>query len=97
VDGLRAASSSALEVPVRFKLQVQEWKNVLLRGSAPEAFARYRDAMQAQAAAVDGALGSLGDSISALGEDPATIAQLRERHTILRRLGQTLGEAPRAD
>lgn len=83
IGGLLAASSSALDVRVRFKLQVQEWKNVLLRGSDPADFARYREAMLGHASAVDAALLSLGDTLTAMHEDAGEVPALRERHAAL--------------
>lgn len=83
ISGLQEASTRALEVRVRFKLQVQEWKNVLLRGSDPTDFAKYRDAMQGHAAAVDATLLGLSESLAALREDSSAVAQLRERHIAL--------------
>lgn len=93
VSGLLAASASALEVRVRFKLQVQEWKNVLLRGSDPADFARYREAMLGHESALDAALLALGASLASLDEDAAVVTRLRERHLGLgSRYAGALGE-----
>lgn len=83
ITALYAASTSALEVRVRFKLQVQEWKNVLLRGSDASDFARYREATQGHAKAVEATLLALGESLAALGEDASVVERLRERHVAL--------------
>lgn len=93
IGGLLATSSGALEVRIRFKLQVQEWKNILLRGSDPADFARYREAMLEHANAVDAALLSLGDALTAMHEDVGDVPALRERHVVLgARYTTALGE-----
>ncbi|WP_319004522.1 methyl-accepting chemotaxis protein [Methylobacillus caricis] len=38
------AINTARKTQVTFKIQIQEWKNILLRGHDPEAFDKYRDA-----------------------------------------------------
>ncbi len=98
IGGLLAASASALEVRVRFKLQVQEWKNILLRGSDPADFSHYHDAMLGHAAAVDAALHSLGESLAALDESTAAVPQLLERHAALDlRYTEALGDRQTLD
>lgn len=59
LQDLDAASRQAATAQVAFKRQVQEWKNLLLRGHDPQDHALYQDAMQAESARVDAALTTL--------------------------------------
>ena len=58
-ETLLHAVDGAREAQVRFKTQVQEWKNILLRGKDPAAFAKYRDGFNEQGRLV---LERLGDA-----------------------------------
>ena len=52
VRQMQDAALSILKIQSNFKIQVQEWKNVLLRGKDPEKLAKYWQAFQLQEAAV---------------------------------------------
>ena len=45
---LYATQETVFELEVSFKRQIQEWKNILLRGSNPEDFMHYRDAFESE-------------------------------------------------
>ena len=86
-DELIAVTELAGEAEVAFKTQVQEWKNVLLRGQDPEDLARYREAFDQQEAAVQDTLrqvreqaGPLGLSTEAVDKVLTMHAELAERY-----------------
>lgn len=59
LDGPLAAVQLIDEANLEFKVQVQEWKNVLLRGKQPEQRNRYWSQFEAQEAKVQKILGDL--------------------------------------
>jgi methyl-accepting chemotaxis protein len=62
VDAARAAQ-------VAFKTQVQEWKNILLRGKDPAAFDKYLKGFDSEEAAVRKELGEVRSTLGKLGLD----------------------------
>ncbi len=69
VDLARAAQ-------VDFKIQIQEWKNMLLRGQDPEARAKYTAAFQKEAAGVIRQLEALKPRVSEFGLSSADVDRL---------------------
>ena len=59
IDAARAAQ-------VDFKIQVQEWKNIMLRGSDPAQFIKYRDAFQQQSVSTRAKLDKVGALLAEL-------------------------------
>lgn len=64
-----AAVDTARVAQVDFKKQVQEWKDLLLRGADPAVFKKQHDAFLAQAHAVDADLAALKRGMGRLGLD----------------------------
>ena len=81
------AADTARVAQVDFKKQVQEWKDLLLRGAVPAAFDKYRAAFTEQADSVKadlerlrGELAAVGSSVAEIDAAEATHADLREKY-----------------
>jgi len=79
----KVAINSARIAQVSFKTQVQEWKNVLLRGQDPKDYDEYFKRFVQNEAEVDKELESLGGLMRKLGLDPAEVASLQAEHAAL--------------
>ncbi|MBP0598344.1 HAMP domain-containing protein [Herbaspirillum sp. LeCh32-8] len=76
VDAARSAQ-------VQFKIQVQEWKNTLLRGKDPESFKKYRQAFIDESAATQATLKKLEKLMPQIGMDDAASRKTQEAHAEL--------------
>ncbi|WDZ96634.1 methyl-accepting chemotaxis protein [Herbaspirillum sp. WKF16] len=76
VDAARGAQ-------VQFKIQVQEWKNILLRGGDPEAFIKYRQALIDESAATQASLKRLEKLMPQIGMDGAAAHKAQAAHAEL--------------
>ena len=90
LQGPMAAATLVDEANLQFKIQVQEWKNVLLRGKDPASLQKYWSQFEDKEAKVDDKLQALatladGRQDTALSQ---AVATLRQEH-------QTLGQAYR--
>ena len=86
---LQEASESATDAQVAFKLQVQEWKNSLLRGGDLQEYEHYRGAMQEQAARVQANLAALAEGT----DDPALVEEVAEALVVHQDLLRSYQEA----
>ncbi|QXI40042.1 methyl-accepting chemotaxis protein [Pseudomonas xantholysinigenes] len=82
VDGPLRASQLIDEANLQFKIQVQEWKNVLLRGRQPAELDKYWQQFQAREQQVQQLLGQLAE-----GSEPALKARLEQLKASHRQLG----------
>ena len=80
---LDAARTTALETQVNFKTQVQEWKNILLRGRQPEDFSRYLASFEQRETAVQNGLASVKAQFASLGLDAGNNDTLANVHLAL--------------
>ncbi|BAU76370.1 methyl-accepting chemotaxis protein [Metapseudomonas furukawaii] len=82
VNGTLEASGLVDEANLEFKVQVQEWKNVLLRGKDPESLAKYWAQFEAQEARVQAVLGRLKEKAGELDDAAlqAKVDSLRNEH-----------------
>ena len=84
LDGPLAASELISDINLDFKTQVQEWKNVLLRGRQPADLDKYWARFEEQERQVQQQLGQL----ERMSADPALAAQVRALANEHRQLGE---------
>ena len=80
---LAQATLTAKEAKVEFKQQIQEWKDVLLRGHNAEDYQKYLAAFEKQEKTVQGLLAELRGLMADLGLDGAAAARLIATHAEL--------------
>lgn len=80
VDGPLQASQLIDEANLQFKVQVQEWKNVLLRGKQPAELDKYWQQFQAREQQVQGILAQLINSNAQESQLQARLVQLKDSH-----------------
>lgn len=83
IAGLNIARTSAMAAQISFKTQVQEWKNILLRGSRPEDYTVYVAHFSQRETEVQAHLTALRDQLAQLGLDAAPATKLAAEHTAL--------------
>ena len=84
LDGPLAERQLIDEANLEFKVQVQEWKNVLLRGKQPDQRKRYWSQFEAQEAKVQRIL---ADLLVLTAEEPALASQIERLRNEHRNLG----------
>jgi methyl-accepting chemotaxis protein len=72
-----------------FKTQVQEWKNILLRGQDRQSFEKYRTRFGDEEGRVQALLGKVREQLQTHGHDSSEVANLIEHHTELGRRYRT--------
>ena len=87
-----AALDASRQAQVQFKRQVQEWKNVLLRGADPAMRSHYYDAFSGAELRTARALGEVQTQLQSIGDDDhaAALREILEAH---RRLGEQYRQA----
>jgi methyl-accepting chemotaxis protein len=80
---LTDAVDTARAAQVDFKVQVQEWKNILLRGSDPVQFAKYKAAFETKSDATDAELQKLGALLATLALQTPLLDEALKAHAEL--------------
>ncbi len=83
LEGPLRASQLVDEANLQFKIQVQEWKNVLLRGKAPADRDKYWAQFEEQERLVDDSLNKLAALQGIAQSVAAQVQKLREEHRVL--------------
>ena len=84
------ATDTTRQAQIEFKTQVQEWKNILVRGHDPAQMDKYRKAFDKTEAGVQGELRKLIDLMTKLELDPAPARKAADEH---KKLGEKYREA----
>ena len=74
------AIANARAAHVDFQRQVQEWKNVLIRGNDAELYEKHRKAFEERAQKVQAGLAETEKDLAALGMPGALVSQVRKDH-----------------
>jgi methyl-accepting chemotaxis protein-1 (serine sensor receptor) len=93
ITALAQAADTARSAQVEFKIQVQEWKNILIRGGEPTEFGKYRDGFERSAAATLAHLDRLKTDLATQG---APTAQVEDAQAALRALNERYHAALKA-
>ena len=80
IDGPLRASQLIDEANLQFKVQVQEWKNVLLRGKQPADLDKYWKQFEERQREVQGILGQLSEREGVPASIKTRIVALRDEH-----------------
>jgi methyl-accepting chemotaxis protein len=83
IDGPLHTSQLIDEANLQFKVQVQEWKNVLLRGKEPQELNKYWTQFEARQREVQDILGQLAATPGVDSALKTRIERLREEHRLL--------------
>jgi len=92
LDGVDKQTHLLIEVETahgHFKTQVQEWKNILLRGQDPQSFKKYRASFDDEEGRVQSLLGTVREQLQTHGHDSSEVASLIEHHAELGRRYRT--------
>ncbi len=86
IDELDTESETLIDIETAhnaFKTQVQEWKNILLRGNDPASFDKYRTAFDHEEQRVQELLGKAREQMRALNLDTSAVDALLKSHAAL--------------
>jgi methyl-accepting chemotaxis protein len=83
LSGEVAAQDQARQVQVAFKIQVQEWKDVLLRGRDSESLAKHRTGFLTQEVRVGALADTLAGTLAGDSSDARTLERFRAAHAAM--------------